>query len=84
MLALESSFSNNLMTFRSYQKNVDEITSEHSQKLKILQSKKAKIVRNWKELVNIYHVESNIEEGEAIDSNNIHEMRLGGVIDDDE
>ena len=84
MLALESSFSNNLMTFRSYQKNVDEITSEHSQKLKILQSKKAKIVRNWKELVNIYHVESNIEEGEAIDSNNTHEMRLGAVIDDDE
>ena len=50
------------MTFRSYQKNVEQITSDHSQKIKILQTKKAKIVKNWKQIVDIYDEESDISQ----------------------
>ena len=76
------------MTFRSYQKNVEQITNDHSQKIKILQTKKAKIVKNWKQIVDIYDEESDVSQIESVQSNakqsEVREIPVSIIDADDE
>ena len=35
------------MTFRSYEKTIEDITEDHKKKLCLIQSRKNKIIHNW-------------------------------------
>lgn len=67
MLALESSLSNNLMTYRSYQKSAEHIAEEHSRRLSLLHSKKEALEHNWKELLAVCDREES--EASVLESN---------------
>ena len=45
------------MTFRSYEKSVDEISEEHNKKLTLLKLKKTKIFNNFNEIIELYNEE---------------------------